>query len=107
MGRMGSAPAWVWGVGLLVIAVAAWRLVSCARDGETIDVGVVCTSCKFEGVIPVRKGTDPWPVKCPKCGKRTAFAAYQCPRCMKLIPWDPKKPPTTCPYCEADLSRKE
>ena len=42
-------------------------------------------------------------VKCPKCGKATAFVARLCPKCHKPLAWDPKSPPTTCPLCKAKL----
>ena len=94
---------WVWVVGAIVVAVGAWRIVSCARRVETVDVGVVCTSCQFHGTTQVKAGNVEWPVECPKCGKRAAHVARLCPKCNKPYAWDPKAPPTTCPLCKAKL----
>lgn len=94
---------WVLVLGVVAVLIGAWRLVSCARHAKTVDVGVLCTSCGFHGPAAVPVGTVEWPVKCPKCGKATAFVAQLCPKCHKPIAWDPKSPPTTCPLCKAKL----
>ena len=94
---------WVLVLGVVVVLIGAWRLVSCMRRADTVEVGVVCTSCNSQGTVTVPAGEVQWPVECPKCGKPTAFVAQQCPKCHKPIPWDPKSPPTTCPLCKAKL----
>jgi DNA-directed RNA polymerase subunit RPC12/RpoP len=90
-------------VGALAAAVLVWRVASCSRQADAVQVGVVCTACKFHGPTEVSPGSVEWPVKCPKCGERAAHVAKLCPKCNEPYAADPKAPPTTCPNCKAKL----
>jgi rRNA maturation protein Nop10 len=48
-------------------------------------------------------GYKKFPVKCPKCGERTAFILTRCPACNAPYALDLKHPLDKCPKCGADL----
>jgi len=107
MNRPDSGSALKWGIVLALVVLGAvllvWRLGSGGR-GSTAPVMVVCQACEFQGMAQVPIGFDQWPCQCPKCKERKAFPATPCPRCGKLVPADPKAPPTACPHCKAPLA---
>lgn len=44
-----------------------------------------------------------YPVKCPKCGQRTAFILQHCWKCDATYAFDAKHPLQTCPKCGCNL----
>ena len=98
---------WIAVVAGLVAAVGLLGMAGCDKRSKTVDMGIVCKECGFEGVAKVTEG-QPLPVKCPKCGKMTAYLGFLCPNaaCGKQIPWDGKTPPAVCPHCKQAIGGK-
>lgn len=56
---------------------------------------------EFTADLPVR--FKDYPVKCPKCGQRTAFLLQHCWKCDAPYALDTQHPLQTCPKCGAAL----
>lgn len=99
-----------YGVGaMLLIALCVWQLVGPAGGGARRGVPfmVVCDACgEVDDAREIAVGSDGaalLPVECSRCGEKAAYLAYMCPSCGEPLPVDPKKPPTQCKHCGADL----
>jgi DNA-directed RNA polymerase subunit RPC12/RpoP len=56
---------------------------------------------EFTAELPVR--FKDYPVKCPKCGQRTAFILQHCWKCDATYALDRQHPLQTCPKCGCAL----
>ena len=99
-------------IALAILAPLALLLVgrlACRAGSPTAPAMVLCAECGFCGNADLPVGEADWPAVCPKCGKRSAFPPLACPNreCGKLIPADPKNPPTKCPFCGRALGKED
>jgi len=92
---------------LFVLAGGIWFL----RSGKQmlmpagVDYVLKCSraECGDEFTTKLAAGYKKFPVKCPKCGERSAFILTRCPACNAPYALDLKHPLDKCPKCGADL----
>ena len=58
---------------------------------------------EFKQLLPVK--FQAYPVKCPKCGQRSAYILTHCWKCNAAYPLDLKHPLDKCPKCNCDLPK--
>jgi len=99
--------------GLIVLSLLIWALEAlqppnASPAAETGDFHVLCTeaACEHHFVINEEFGFDDFPVRCPKCEKKTGQRAMRCASSTCggrwVVPKD-RDDRYYCPYCDRDL----
>ena len=109
-GAQSTAGKMAYGVGgAAVLALCIWQGAKRSRPPalRAVPCIVVCDACgamEFDRAVPVgRDGGPQLPLVCAKCGAEAVYLSAYCPSCGKPLPVDPRKPPTRCKHCQADL----
>ena len=94
----------VAGILVIVAVLAAYGQIAGGPDPEDVmgkgrPMLVICTECGHAGKQTVG-WQESFPVKCPKCRKKTAVLAQRCGRCGTVFA-HPQKPVYHCPKCKA------
>ncbi len=94
-------------IGIALLLAGVWfsksgRQILHAEKQEAV---LKCTAdgCghEFTKVLPMP--FDKFPVACPKCGQKTAFAMTSCEHCGAHYPVNTVHPLEKCPACGVDL----
>ncbi|RMF83111.1 MAG: hypothetical protein D6744_05340 [Planctomycetota bacterium] len=92
------------GLGMVVGAVVMYlriRPPAGSLPSRTYPVVVHCEACGHEANLQVPFDAV-FPIKCPRCGRMTALAAWRCRDCGKTFVPESTREDVTCPECGSE-----